>query len=219
MIKIKPPLIRNALLEPCSDPSQVIDQCRTDGQDICLKHFKALSLVYLDLSDLTFEQVVFENCQFDEATLRKTLFRDVVFETCDFSNRSFANSWFHRCELTDCKGVGANFSEVSMNEVAILNCNFRYANFATAKLTNCSISHSELSDTTFTDCTFKTLLLEESRFIGTDFFHTSLRNLDFSSGELATIHVSTEASELKGMIVSPGQAAELARMMGVVIKD
>ena len=207
------------MLEPCEDLIQLIDQCRADGQDICLKHLKDISLFDLDLSNLTFEQVVFENCQFDEAIMNKTLFRDVVFETCDFSNRNFSNSWFHRCELTNSKGIGANFSEVSMNDVVILNCNFRYANFATAKLSNSSISHSEFSDTTFTDCTFKMLLLEESRFIGTDFFHTPLRNIDFSSGELATIHVSTEASELKGMIVSLGQAAELARMMGVVIKD
>jgi len=219
MAKIKTPLMRKSQLDPCEDLSPLIDQCRTDGQDICLKHIRDASFLDLDLSNLAFEQVLFENCEFDQTILKKSSFRDVVFESCDFSNTDFSNSWFHRCEFTDSKGIGANFSETSMNDVAIRNCNFRYANFSTVKFGTCSIVESDLSDATCIDCIFKSLHLQGSRFVGTDFFNTPLKDLDFSSGELAAIHVSTGATELKGMLVSLVQAAELARMLGVVIKD
>lgn len=61
--------------------------------------------------------------------------------------------------------------------------------------------------------------MEDCRFIATDFFRTPLKDLDFTTCTLEGISVSDGGSELQGAVVNLYQAAELARLLGVIVKD
>lgn len=53
--------------------------------------------------------------------------------------------------------------------------------------------------------------------MGTSFFGTLLNGLDFTSSRMEGIVVSDTGKELRGAIVSVSQAADLARVLGLVI--
>lgn len=95
----------------------------------------------------------------------------------------------------------------------------RYVNFTSAEFARCEIEGSDFTDSFFAECTFKTLLVSNSQFIRTEFFHTSLRGIDFSDSALDGICISADGRELAGIIVSFEQAAALSKILGVVIKD
>ena len=95
----------------------------------------------------------------------------------------------------------------------------RYAAFDRSKLQNVSISNSNLNDTSFAECQLKNLDLNETEFLQSNFFHTPLKRIDFTRCRLEGICVSGGLQELGGVIVTPFQAAELAKLLGVIVKD
>ncbi|MEG2596733.1 MAG: pentapeptide repeat-containing protein, partial [Ruthenibacterium sp.] len=62
------------------------------------------------------------------------------------------------------------------------------------------------------------LSLSESKFAGAEFFHTSLKDIDFTTCVLDAISVSDGAKELNGAIVNIHQAADLSALLGLIIK-
>ena len=61
--------------------------------------------------------------------------------------------------------------------------------------------------------------LSRCSFVQAEFFKTPLKGIDFTDCTLDGIRLSEGKSELKGAIVSSYQAAELARLLGVIIKE
>ena len=93
------------------------------------------------------------------------------------------------------------------------------ANFSEAKLQGCSITESDLTETFFSNCRLKKIRLSKNRFVRTEFFKTKLNGIDFSDSVLEGVTISADAGELKGAKVNLYQAAELARMLGIVIVE
>ena len=58
---------------------------------------------------------------------------------------------------------------------------------------------------------------EEAELIGVNFSHTSLSGVDLTQCRLEGIRIA--GGELKGAVVTPYQAAELALLLGVVIRQ
>ena len=70
---------------------------------------------------------------------------------------------------------------------------------------NCKIAHIN-----FENCNLKEA----------EFYHTPLKGIDFTGSDISGIRVSLmNSSELKGATVTSLQALELARMLGIDIKD
>ena len=60
--------------------------------------------------------------------------------------------------------------------------------------------------------------LKDCKLIRAELFRASLRGVDLRDCDISGIVVSRELAELKGLIVSYDQAAQLAGLMGLVIK-
>lgn len=60
--------------------------------------------------------------------------------------------------------------------------------------------------------------LAETDFTATSFFNTFLRGIDFSNCKIEGIKVSNNYKELYDVIVDVYQAADLAKLLGVMIK-
>ena len=76
-----------------------------------------------------------------------------------------------------------------------------------------------MSDTFFSDCSFKNTEIKESKFVRTEFFQTCLAGLDFSNSILQNIIMSDNAKELSGAKVNSYQAAELSKLLGLIVVD
>ena len=55
-------------------------------------------------------------------------------------------------------------------------------------------------------------------FIGVNFFKTYLKGIDFSQCRLEGIKISNDFREFSGMITNIHQAANIAKLLGIVIK-
>ena len=68
-------------------------------------------------------------------------------------------------------------------------------------------------------CRWKGLSLERCRLTGANLFRTSLGGLDLSSCQLEGLILSERGDELRGAVVGLAQAAQLAKRLGIIIKE
>lgn len=215
--------VKKIVIDPnmqiCTDFASHVQNANENEQDICNILIENTDLQKYDFSKLYFENVVFRRCTLTDCTLQKTFFKNVLFEDCSLANCDFTHSWFEQCEMRGCGCKGANFSDTRLTHVSIQDSNFRYANFTSAKLHRCEIMSSDMSDTFFAQCTFELLKVSHSQFTRAEFFHTALKGIDFTTCKLEGICISSEGKELAGVVVDLYQAADLSKILGVVIKE
>lgn len=203
--------------EICADLLGLIAQA--DETDIVAKHIKGAVLANEDLSDCSFKACVFENCRLTDCRFLNTDFTDVEFISCDFSGSDFSQGYFCRCRISSCKGVGVNMLDACLKQLSLHDSNFMYMNLGKTTMKNCAVSESDLSCARFCECTQAQVTLSKVRLTGASFFTTPLKDLDFSDSQIDGLIVSESGQELKGAVVSPYQASELAKLLGVRIKD
>jgi len=216
--EIQKPSIANKL-DPVDDLRLYILENQSAEADFLQKHIQGVCLQDFDLSGICFDQVVFENCRLTGCSFCRTHLADVIFKSCDLSNSDFSDSSFDSCELSSVKGLGANFSESYIQNVTMRDCNLKYTNFNSAQLHKVSMSECDLSESFISSCKLKSVFFHEVLFIKATFFKTPLKGLDFTSCQLDGIVLSSEGTELKGILVTYSQAAELARLLGIIIKN
>ncbi|WP_028829387.1 pentapeptide repeat-containing protein [Proteocatella sphenisci] len=206
-------------MEICSDLVNYIQECQQqeiDVENVCVKAFNAEDV---NFSGTSFENVCFDHCDFSNVNLSRCSFYKVVFTACTFPDCVFTNSWFRQCLFENSQFKGCSFNESQFKDVTICDSNMSYANFTSDKFEACEIIKSDMSNSFFAQCTLKNFFVNDTLFIRTEFFQTALKGIDFSDCILEGISVSAGATELKGVIVNIYQAAELSKLMGIVIKD
>lgn len=180
---------------------------------------KNINMTEEDLSDLRFHAVRFENCLFMDCSFRKGEFTDIVFQTCNFSNCDFSDSYFNRVEFRSSKGLGTKFAGSSIFHTSIRECNLNYANFDACKLEHLLVEDTELSSSNITQCRCKDVVWNRAELTNASFFKTSLRKMDFTNSVIHGIVLSDDCREIKDAVVDLYQAAELAKYLGVIVKD
>lgn len=169
--------------------------------------------------ELSFYNVIFANCRWSGCRLDGCSFIDAFFQSGDFSNSSFSGSYWKNCRWQSGKWMGVNLSESSVQQGSMENVNLQYGNFSASSLKNLKLTCCDLSQGDLSQCTLKELNLTGCRLSGCNFFKTPLRGVDFSENLLEGPILSDRYQELRGAVVNADQAAELARLLGVVIRD
>ncbi len=205
-------------LESAADWLSLVENCRRDNESAAQLRIADAVICGGDFTELGFEQVVFENCRFAGCSFGRGSFVDVLFKSCDLSNCDFSKSYFCRCEFQAIKGVGTNFNNSKLKDIVFCNCNCNYAAFDSVKIERFLIDRSSFNESFFTSAFIRSVELRDTRLIGASFFRTPLKDIDFTSCVLSNVTVSDDKSELRGAIVTLDQAAELARLLGVVIR-
>lgn len=185
-------------------------------RDVLLKN---INMTEEDLSDMRFQAVRFENCLFMDCSFRKGEFTDVVFQSCNFSNCNFSDSYFNRVEFRSFKGLGARFSGSSIYHMSIKDCNLAYGNFDACKLEHLLVEDSELEHGNITQCRCKDVSWNRVKLTNASFFKTSMKKMDFTTSVIQGLVLSDDCSEVKGAVVDLYQAAELAKYLGVIVKE
>lgn len=172
-----------------------------------------------DFSHMVFSGIRFENCRFWNCTFTRTEFRDVLFRTCDISGCDFSDSFMERVSLSMCKGIGAKFTGSVNRHLLIHECNLNYANFDSSRFENIRIEQTKLENSNISQCRCKCVEWSHANLTGTSFFGTALHGMDFSDSVIPGLLLSDDNRELKGAVVDLYQAAELAKRLGITIKD
>lgn len=193
-------------------------ECKAQEEWIQEKQLIKFNAEEMDFSALCFSKIRFENCRFINCSFHKCEFTDVVFLSCNFSNCNFSESYWNRCQIGSSKGIGADFSDCSINHVTISGCSMDYSNFDLSKLEKVRIEQTELNHGSLAGCRCKELSWDRVQLKNASFFKTPLKGMDFSTSSIEGIVLSDECTELKGVSVDLYQAADLAKRMGIIIK-
>lgn len=183
-----------------------VEECVFNGVSYAGENFKGLDVL----------RCRFVKCDFSECCMEMAGFRDTVFEACDFSNCDFSKASFQRTLFQGCKLMGADFIEGSLRHVRFLDASGGYVNFADTRVQDTAFENSRLPNAAFSRCKFAAILdtcdLSQSLFQ-----QTPLKDIDLRTCRLSGIQITLP--DLKGAIVTPMQASELAALLGLVIKE
>ena len=213
---MKPPNLPSEL--PAGDLTACLREAEETGDDVTGVRLSELTLIDERLDELGFYKVVFDRCKLSGCALRKVSFTDVMLRACDLSNCDLSESYWNRCTLLDCKGVGANFLESRFHATQFVRGVYRYAGFDAAVCDDVAFDETDLTQCSFAGCKWKKVALHGARCVGVNFFGTPLAGMDFTTCALEGITVSDTAVELRGAVVTAVQAADLARLLGLVIR-
>lgn len=206
------------VINELSEFISLVEEFKEQGGKIEEKYMIALRADEVNFSAIEGMNIIFENCIFNRVVFQKTYFKNCFFKNCDFSNCDFSNSTFSNCKFQNVKGVGTNFSDSSFKDIKISDCLFRYAVFTYSLFNICAIEQSDLTEAFIDNCKMKKLTLDHVNLIRANFYKTVLKGIDFRTCQIDGLILSTEAKELNGAIVDLLQAAELAKMLGIIIK-
>lgn len=213
-----PPLQPEAFPPPVTG-SDMIAQYKITEVPIREQLFENLLEEARDFSHSIFSVVKFVNCRFFNCSFERAEFMDVIFQSCDFSGCDFSNSYVQRVQFQSCKAMGTRFSDGIFMHVAIEECNFNYVNFDNSKLENVKIEQTELNAGNIAQCKCKNIHWRNVNLKNTSFFHTPMCGMDLSECMITGLVLSDGHEELKGAVVDLYQAAELAKRMGIIIKE
>ena len=217
-MKINQPLIPKELECIDSFDTYLSTLDSDSANEIENKQIKGAFISDYDFYEFTFEQVVFDNCRFVNCSFHKASFTDVRFNNCDLSNSNFSNGYFSRCQFVATKAVGANFTEAFLRNTSMNESIFKYASFHSIKGELLLFDACDCNEAFFTSCKLKSIEWNKSSFVRVEFFRTPLKGFDFTSCNIENIVISSERSEIRGMIVNQMQAIDLAKLLGVVIR-
>lgn len=194
-------------------------EAKEQETEITELQFEKVFLTKFDGSHLSFKKVIFKNCKLMGCTFDEAGFEDVKFINCDFYNSSFNDAYFKCCSFRSCKTVGADFYGSRINHVTFDECYAADAGFDTARMSYVKAENTDFTEASFSKCRLIHVEWKNVCFEKANFFKTLLRGVDFSECNISGITLSDGKGELEGIIVNMFQAVELAKGMGMIIKE
>lgn len=206
-----------ASLEDGGDLQEAVRQAAAGAEDIFGKTFRGCLFSDAEMVRMDFRECIFDSCRFSGTLFQRVNFVDVLFRGCDLSNANWQICSALRCRLENCKGVGGDFSGCKLQHFAVRDSNLTYSNFSAAggkwiRFTDCPMDSS-----VFLECRLEKLDFENCSLVGANFTNTPLKGVDFSSDQIEGLLLS--GTELAGARVNMYQAAQLAKLLGLKIKE
>lgn len=178
-----------------------------------------IELAYEDAGEATFDTVLFRSCQFEGVDFSGCTFRDVRFESCRFVRCSMERAWLNRCDFAACSAPGINMLHARLAAVGFWDTDLSFANLSETSIDQMRVASSRLREAALQSARLKRCEFVQSDLIRLDVFRTPLKGIDVSTCDFAAPVLSSDYRELRGAVVSPSQALELAGLLGVVVAD
>ena len=168
------------------------------------------------IGQLVVHRSLIEAVSFANATIQSVRLRDVRFVRCDLSNSVMRGLQANRVEFIDCRLMGMKAAECRMEDVLLERCDSRYAQFTAG-----AMRRSDFIDTQLQESDFRGVNLENSRWVRSSLSRADLNGAKMTGADLRGAEIdglTVGATDVAGAIVSPSQAMELARLLGLVIR-
>ena len=215
-MKILPPGLSGPL-RPVVDLERTLLECDAMEEDVTDCRFTGSILTGFAMEKVELHRCRLEGCRLEGCSFSQMDFVDVEFIGCDFSGASMNQCLFLRCRFSDCKGIGTDFARSQVRHVTVERGPLRYTNWGEGHFTAVRFSECDLSEGVWLQCVPDSLEWEHCQLGGCNLCRTPLKGMDLTTNAVEGLMVTGE--ELRGAIVTPYQAAELARLLGVVIKE
>ena len=192
------------------------------GQDDPLEGwlFSGMEAAWASADGVELRQCLLRGCELRGASLKRGSFVDVVFERCDLSNARLSEAFFQRVRFVDCKLLGADLDSARLRSAAFTGCVLRMANFSLSKAQDVRFAQCDLTEAALRDLReckrveFSACDLRRAELAG-----TRLAGMDLTTCEIGGNTWGPGLAEVRGAIVTPLQAMELARALGVRIQE
>lgn len=150
------------------------------------------------------------------ASLHRAHFENTRFRVCDLSNLDARQVFASRVEVCECRATGFRAPESDWRDARFLRSNFSLAQFRYAKFERASFQECDLREADFQNADLRGVVFHECDLRGAQFSFAKLQNADFHTSQ--TDGLGVEASALRGLIVSPLQAAQLSAVLGLQVR-
>lgn len=170
-----------------------------------------------EASSVNFEGVVFSRVDFNGVKLESLELTDVRFENCDLSNADFSGAIIHRTEFVNCKLIGLKLNDSSLQNVHIENSNGKFVLMNYGEMKNVVITDSIFENSSFQYCKLNKVSFRRCDFKLSQMSGTSLNGMDIGDCEFEGVNLSID--DIKGAIVSPMQAVDFSKLIGLIIKE
>lgn len=205
--------------QPVEDFLSLAQEAAEEEETLLGLRIARAALTGEDLSGLSLQDVVFEDCRFPGCDWRGASFTGVIFHNCDLSGGNFDRTFWLRCRCEETRALGLRLQNCRLRESAWVQCRLSGANFSGGKLRQVDFSDSALDGSFFHDCLFTGVTFQNCDLSQAGFVHTALKNVDFTTAQIGGLTLSEGFPELRGAVVDLFQAADLARRLGLVIKE
>ena len=153
---------------------------------------------------------------FEDVDFSRCTFTDVKFMGCRFISCSMERCWLNRCDFISCSAPGLSFQKGRFTSVLLAESQMRYAEFSEASIRDLRARKANLAESLWHDVSLKRSAFESCDLTRADVFRTSLLGIDLSTCDISGIIVS---NTLRGCIVGPEQAVQLAGLLGIQVKE
>lgn len=206
------------LLKPKQNYLIECDKINFAEEDYDISNVKVKDIsINIKNEKIRFDSCYFENINFIGSVLTEIEILDSVFINCDFSNINMQKSDIHRTEFKNCKLLGCDLNESNFKNVLIEDSISKYINLSFSNFKSVILKNNDFDNASFNNSSFEDLLIEECNLNESDFSKTKLVNIDLSTDNIENIKLSGE--ELRGSIISVIQTLDIARFLGVIIKE
>lgn len=188
-----------------------------ENDELCYGMYQDVFIEQIKTPHFKINECHFKNTDFFECEWEYIDGMDIIFENCDLSNIIMSDGSLHRIIFKNCKLIGCDFSGSSIHDLQMYECNAAYSNFSFGNIKNMIAQQCDFTQSSFNETKLKNIQINECNFIKTEFIHTPLKDIDFSNSNIEGIHISTDS--LYGIIVNPYQAMDLAKLLGIIIKE
>jgi uncharacterized protein YjbI with pentapeptide repeats len=188
--------------------------------DYDCEHFDQAVFDGASAPDSRFLECAFTGVTFTGGALRHARFASAWLRDVRFTGTSLAETEWADTELIGSALAGAEAFGARLHRVTLHGCKVDSVNFRDADLTEVVFDNCLLREVDFTGATLTRTSFTGSRLAATTFVQTTLDQVDLRGAELG---ITTDATSLRGAIVTSAQLAAMAPVLaasiGIVVDD
>lgn len=169
-----------------------------------------------DAQNARFAAVLCDNARLSAVAMRRAHFEDTVFRGCDLSNLDARQVFASRVEIVDSRATGFCAPESDWRDALFHNSKFNLCQFRHAKLERARFQECDLREADFQNADLRGVIFQDCDLRGAQFSFAKLQNADFSTCQTEDLNI--DATALRGLIVSPLQAAQLSAILGLQVR-
>ncbi len=198
-------------LEPRSLPKlaslDVVEQCRIEG----------CALAEAKAERARFDTVRLVGGTLGASKLTQLTWIDVLCERGDLSMVAWQGAKLTRVEVRGSRMTGAKLVEGELDSVRFIDCHLDYATFTSTRFRQVSFESCRLEEADFRGADLTGTSFVDCELRGADLGRAKLQGADVSSSRIGDIHVGP--GDVRGLVVNREQAAALAKLFGLVVRD
>ncbi len=195
--------------------SELLAQAEEEELDIRGLRFQSETAAASLYTSGSIDGCAFSACRLPQSGFSGTMFFDCVFEGCDLSGVRFRGCSFKNVTFRDCRLTGADFRDAVGTDMTFTDCAATYSNHGKAIYKKCRFQGGTFQESSFFEVEWKNCTVETDLTLA-EFQRAKLGCADLRKSTLYGAIFSAES--LRGVIVSREQAADLAALLGLVIK-